>query len=319
MARLPAVIDIQPTGSCPWACPGCWGADHRKAGSLTPDEWLALLADLRGYGVEAITVTGGEPEVYPGIEELIVGAKALGLRITLSTVGVDLLERPRVLASLDDLGVPLDDATLEGHRAMRPLSHRFRPSAGAAVLDAAHDFQGAIRCLKRVPSRYPHIDLTLRTVVAKRNGRGVLGIPAMLVALGVDLRTIRWKVYELNPYLALTPVAAAQRLRLPEAELDALAPEIVTTGEAAGFRSVEVQRVAASAGRYFFLDPDARAFAVVPAAGGGVHQVHVADARHGGRALARRLEEVLPGFVDGVAQRAPSLGHEPGSSRRRTA
>lgn len=70
--------------SCNLACPWC---DTRKNETLclaTPQ----VVAEVRKLGQTSVIVTGGEPTIQPGLDELVVALKAAGCWVALETNGV---------------------------------------------------------------------------------------------------------------------------------------------------------------------------------------------------------------------------------------
>lgn len=62
---------------------------------LTEEKTLEMLAARRDF-IDGVVVTGGEPTIYHGLDELIAAIKKLGFRVKLDTNGY----RPEVLKSL---------------------------------------------------------------------------------------------------------------------------------------------------------------------------------------------------------------------------
>jgi MoaA/NifB/PqqE/SkfB family radical SAM enzyme len=112
--------------SCFVACPGCYNYFGRTV-SETP-QLLRFVLGLRDrFGLERITVGGGDPLTRPDIVPLLKGLHALSLRIHLDTVGtaflgeasirfmgkgsVDQIPADDVAAVTDLIGIPLDGST----------------------------------------------------------------------------------------------------------------------------------------------------------------------------------------------------------------
>ena len=87
---------------------------------LTYEEFLRLAALFARCGVDTVRVTGGEPLVRPGVEQLVAGLKATpGIRkVTMTTNGVLLAEKlPALLAAgLDSVNISLDTLDAETFR-----------------------------------------------------------------------------------------------------------------------------------------------------------------------------------------------------------
>lgn len=99
------------TGGCNMRCPFC----HNSGLVLQPEaqpgidgqEVLAFLRKRQGI-LEGVCITGGEPTLWPELEDFIYKVRELGYLVKLDTNGY----RPRVLARLLDLGL-LDCAAMD--------------------------------------------------------------------------------------------------------------------------------------------------------------------------------------------------------------
>ena len=137
---LPArVVHLHPTRACNLACAHCY-SESAPGVRETLDVELVIdaLAALREQGYEILSISGGEPLVYPSLDRLIAAAAQQGYRVHMITNGLLLDERR--LASLAQhmflVGVSLDGAE-QTHNAVRR-----RPDA----------FQKAIRALRVLSS-----------------------------------------------------------------------------------------------------------------------------------------------------------------------
>ena len=87
---------------------------------LTYEEFLRLAALFARCGVDTVRVTGGEPLVRPGVEQLVAGLKATpGIhKVTMTTNGVRRAEQlPALLAAgLDSVNISLDTLDAETFR-----------------------------------------------------------------------------------------------------------------------------------------------------------------------------------------------------------
>jgi len=93
------------TRACNLRCVHCYAsADPTPAPiELSHAEGRTLLDDLRGFGVPAVLISGGEPLMRPDTPQLIAYVQAIGLRCTLSTNGT-LIDEP-MADRLADLGL----------------------------------------------------------------------------------------------------------------------------------------------------------------------------------------------------------------------
>lgn len=101
------------TRRCNLRCRHCatTSADVDFPGELTPDEAMAVLDDLGGFGVKALVLSGGEPLVRRDLFEIADRARELGISLGLSTNGTllrgELADRVAE-AGFDHVGISID-------------------------------------------------------------------------------------------------------------------------------------------------------------------------------------------------------------------
>ncbi len=107
---------------------------------LTYEEFLRLAALFARCGIDTVRVTGGEPLVRPGVDQLVAGLKAIsGIRkVTMTTNGILLAQQlPALLdAGLDSVNISLD--TLD-HTVFRRITARDELSHVLEGIHAALD------------------------------------------------------------------------------------------------------------------------------------------------------------------------------------
>ena len=54
---------------------------------MTPDEWIPILSYLKDYGIEKINIAGGEPMLYPYLDELCLLIKKMGFMLSIVSNG----------------------------------------------------------------------------------------------------------------------------------------------------------------------------------------------------------------------------------------
>ena len=108
-------LRLSVTDLCNLRCRYCMpdGVDKlEREDILTYEEFLRLAALFARCGVDTVRVTGGEPLVRKGVEQLVKGLKAIpGIRkVTLTTNGILLARQlPSLLdAGLDSVNISLD-------------------------------------------------------------------------------------------------------------------------------------------------------------------------------------------------------------------
>jgi Fe-coproporphyrin III synthase len=125
------IIHLHPTRLCNLACVHCYsesGPQHR--GGLGPAVVASALEVLRAEGYEAVSLSGGEPLVYPGLAAVVRSAKALGFRVTMITNGLLVDRHTTVLAELDGMAISFDGLA-ERHDAVRARAGAFEKACAA--------------------------------------------------------------------------------------------------------------------------------------------------------------------------------------------
>jgi len=130
------------TRRCNLRCVHCYAQADMTAAprELNHAEGLALLNDLRQFGVPVVLFSGGEPLLRPDLFGLIEQTVALGMRAVISTNGT--LITSEVARRLKDLGLSYVGISLDGLEATHD---RFRGKKGAfrAVLAGVRHLQEA--------------------------------------------------------------------------------------------------------------------------------------------------------------------------------
>ncbi len=119
-----SVLRLVTTRACPLTCGFCSvNAGPGRLEMMAPDAAERLLRDFATQGGSELTLTGGEPLIYPAIERLAAEARRWGLRVTLFTMGL-----------VEGAG----DLPAERIARLIPLTHQWRFSLHGAT-DRAHD------------------------------------------------------------------------------------------------------------------------------------------------------------------------------------
>ena len=151
------------TKQCNLRCLHCYAQATAGAApnELGPEEGLALLRDLKDFGVPVVLFSGGEPLMRPDLWQLIEQTVAAGLRAVLSTNGT-LISR-EVARRLKDLGLSYVGISLDGTEATHD---RFRGQPGALAAAMA----GVRHCQEQ------GLKVGLRFTVSRLNYREVPAI-----------------------------------------------------------------------------------------------------------------------------------------------
>ena len=100
-------VRLSLTDACNFCCPYCRPAEITPQSQhqlLSVDEWMTILGAFHQLGVKAVRLTGGEPLLYPYLEELLARIKKTGWfeDISMTTNGSLLAQRA---AKLKELGL----------------------------------------------------------------------------------------------------------------------------------------------------------------------------------------------------------------------
>lgn len=96
--RIPISAAFELTPLCNMNCRMCFlRLSKSEQESIAPlhsaDKWLCLARKMRDMGTLFVLLTGGEPLLHPGFEQIYLGLKELGIYITINTNGTLMNER----------------------------------------------------------------------------------------------------------------------------------------------------------------------------------------------------------------------------------
>lgn len=113
-------VHLHPLDLCNLACSHCYSASSPLKRTILPLEpLLAALPRLRAEGYEVISLSGGEPLLYPHLPEFLAAAKAEGFRTAAITNGFRVQPAHRgVIEALDRIAISFDGLEVR-HNAMR--------------------------------------------------------------------------------------------------------------------------------------------------------------------------------------------------------
>jgi 12,18-didecarboxysiroheme deacetylase len=116
------------TRRCNLKCVHCYAQATATApeGELSLTQGLALLNDLKAFGVPVVLFSGGEPLMHPNLLTLVEHAVTLGMRAVISTNGT-LIDRD-MAGRLKHFGLSYVGISLDG---MEATHDRFRGQTGA--------------------------------------------------------------------------------------------------------------------------------------------------------------------------------------------
>jgi len=183
-ARSPFLVIWEATQACDLACLHCRAEARpcRDAGELSTEEGMALLEDARRFGPVLFVLTGGDPLKRPDIFDLIRHGHAIGLRMTMTPSGTQLLTRERV-RQMRAVGLARVAVSVDGPDR---LSHdMFRNVPGS--------FDWTMDCIRW--AREEGLEVQINTTVTRFNKTRLREMADMVARLGITL----WSVFFLVP------------------------------------------------------------------------------------------------------------------------
>jgi Fe-coproporphyrin III synthase len=83
-----AILQIHPSLRCNLSCSHCYSSSNPMARTeLDVTTVCEVISDAATMGYQVISVSGGEPLLYGGLDEVLAHARSLGLRTTVTTNG----------------------------------------------------------------------------------------------------------------------------------------------------------------------------------------------------------------------------------------
>ncbi len=105
--RRPLFVTLELTNRCNSRCRYCL-VRKKKGKGIPKEDAIDIIRELKALGTKKITITGGEPLLEKGIEDVIDFAKDSGMFISLVTNGSLISENVGLLRKIDLLIVSLD-------------------------------------------------------------------------------------------------------------------------------------------------------------------------------------------------------------------
>lgn len=105
LQNRPKSIQIHPLQTCNLFCKHCYSQSGPRANTkLEIDTVLKAISDAHDLGYQYLSVSGGEPFLYGGLEKIVSYGKSLGMLTSIATNGT-ILERETLLKLKDDLDI----------------------------------------------------------------------------------------------------------------------------------------------------------------------------------------------------------------------
>ena len=117
---------IEITNACNMHCKHCMNnSGETLKHELGKEQMIDLLTDLHEENISQLYISGGEPLLYNGIDEVLQFASSLGMKTTLATNGLELEKHLSVIkSSVDKVSMSLDGIG-ETHDFFRGINGSF--------------------------------------------------------------------------------------------------------------------------------------------------------------------------------------------------
>jgi MoaA/NifB/PqqE/SkfB family radical SAM enzyme len=179
------VVDWKLIGACNLRCLHCYGPPKEEK-ALDKDSLFEIVDKYQSMGISWVVLTGGEPLMVKGIDEVMRRLKAAGIRIALSTNTTYFKHHQEVIEEcVSSLNIPLDGSTAEIHALSRKDERTFKT------------FFDVLRRYQTHPGAKPSL-LRVGTVYSKATIGDFVNMARLLEPYADVIDT--WKVYELIDY-----------------------------------------------------------------------------------------------------------------------
>ena len=178
------VVNLHILESCNYKCKYCFSHFNSKE-ILSLEEWIKIVDNISSsINVKRFNIAGGEPLLYPRIDELISYIKSKGINVSIITNGILLsnsfIEKHE--GQLETIGLSMDSLCED---TLLKLGCK-TPQNNVLTKDKFFSLSKKIKeC---------GIKLKVNTVISKENYKEVLSKD--LLSLGID----RWKILKMKPF-----------------------------------------------------------------------------------------------------------------------
>lgn len=178
------VVNLHILEHCNYKCRYCFSHFNTKS-ILSIKEWKEIVDNISSsISVRRFNIAGGEPLLYPQIDELIEYIKSKGIDVSIITNGILLNEYfiERHAENLETIGISMDSL----------LGDTLKKLNCKTVKDEMLDREKLFNIAQKIKDS--NIKLKVNTVVTKENYKEILSND--LAKLNVD----RWKILKMKPF-----------------------------------------------------------------------------------------------------------------------
>lgn len=174
-------VDWQITSFCNRSCYYCFGPN--KSSDLLIDNMKKIVDILKQFGTKQIGITGGEPLLYPDIEELVNYIYEKDMRIYLSTnCDFYIQNKTWIKNKVSILGIPIDGSTATIHNSIR----------------GNNSYKHVLETIQDIYDSPCQTKLKIGTVITKNNYKDLLNIERKISTF--KSKILFWKLYEMILY-----------------------------------------------------------------------------------------------------------------------
>ncbi len=175
MTPMPLLRDlvIKPTLACTANCPTCalrrhLHADLKGSGTLPFERWRDLLAEAAALGASRVTISGGEPTLYPRLAGLVEAGRRHGCEVRVNSNG-SLITEPYAKQLLD-AGLSVMCVSLYASTGAKMADMRGNATLWGKAAEA-------IRIFAALEAEYPGFEIRSQTILSRDN---LDDLPALL-------------------------------------------------------------------------------------------------------------------------------------------
>jgi MoaA/NifB/PqqE/SkfB family radical SAM enzyme len=171
----PLYVKLKLVWSCNLRCGMCNHWRSKRDMPLDLPRFKAVVDELAGLGCRKIHISGGEPMLYPDLEELMAHMTGHGLKVTMTTNGTLITrDRSRAMAEagLHSVNISIDSPD-------RRLHDRIRGRRGA--------WKRTVKGFRYLRRRMKKGIMRINTVVGRLNYASLVDLPDLAVELGADV------------------------------------------------------------------------------------------------------------------------------------
>ena len=150
---------------------------------LSLDQWKEVIREAASLGLKSLSISGGEPTLYPYLIELIQEIKKYGILVQINTNGTPInkeLAENLLEAGLDSIFISIYSHRLEIHDAFRVQRNAWRRAVNA------------VRIFADLGPSYPKFRLKTQTIIWRENFRDFKQLIELHQSLGAHQSSISY-------------------------------------------------------------------------------------------------------------------------------